>query len=292
MQYLADLAVTQAEETKAPLEVISVKMSKDTLLLNEEIFNGILEKGIVVNRAKSDVTASNGVVHFVNKNFFIKKRLPAPVYFDLADQPEFRKLTATFRKHTGLVVNLLKNQINDVTWEGPDAIGYLDGKAGTSTGGGWHGDFLELFRFRTGNIQNAVFKTPVIIKGRYKVWVNYRPQLPATKMPIVKVYFNDVAFPRLVNFSEYPTATANMQDERVLESLGFKHCMSPHDTNINSRLVGIIDVPTTGRHTIKFESLTTSTSQQTWIDVVEFRPIDMDQLLPKLQKGGDGIMAN
>ncbi len=290
LQYLADLAITQAEETKAPLEVISVKLSKDTLLLNEETYNGILEKGVVVNRAKSDVTASNGVVHSVNKNFFIKKRLPAPVYFDLADQPEFRKLTAIFRKHLGLTANLLQNQMSDVTWEGANTLTYLDGKAGSSTGGGWHGDLIEIFRFRDGYIQNVAFKTPVIIKGKYKVWVNYRPQ--ASKTPLVKVYFNDVALPRLINFLEYPAATANMQDERVLESLGYKHPMSPHDTNINSRLVGIIDVPTTGRHTIKFQSLTTGTGAQTWIDVVEFRPVDMDQVLPKLQKGGDGIMPN
>jgi uncharacterized surface protein with fasciclin (FAS1) repeats len=288
LQYLADLAITQAVETKAPLEVISVKLSKDTLLLNQEIFNGILEKGIVIKRIKSDVTASNGVLHSVNKNFFIKKRLPAPVYFDVADQPEFRKLTSIFRKHLGLTASLLQSQISDITWVGANPITYLDGKAGTSTGGGWHGDLLEIFRFRTGYIQDVVFKTPVIIKGKYKVWVNYRAQ--ASKVPLVKVYFNDVALPRLVNFLEYPTATVTVQDERVIESLGYKHCMSPHDTNINSRLVGVIDVPTTGRHSIKFESLTTGTGAQTWIDVVEFRPIEMDQIFPKLQKGGDGII--
>jgi uncharacterized surface protein with fasciclin (FAS1) repeats len=290
LQYLADLAVTQAEETKAPLEVISVKLSKDTLLLNEETYNGILEKGIVVNRPKSDVTASNGVLHSVDTNFFIKKRLAAPVYFDLADQPEFRKLTAIFRKHLGLTASLRQNQMSDVTWEGANSITYLDGKAGSSTGGGWHGDLIEIFRFRTGYIQNVIFKTPVIIKGKYKVWVNYRPQ--ASKTPLVKVYFNDAALPRLVNFLEYATRTTTVQDERVNESLGYKQPMSPLDTNINSRLVGIIDVPTTGRHTIKFESLTSGTGAQTWIDVVEFRPIDMDQIFPKLQKGGDGIMPN
>ncbi|MBP6181734.1 fasciclin domain-containing protein [Flavobacterium sp.] len=288
LQYLADLAITQAVETKAPLEVISLKLNKDTLLLNQEIFNGILEKGIVIKRIKSDVTASNGVLHSVNKNFFIKKRLPAPVYFDVADQPEFRKLTSIFRKHLGLTASLLQSQISDITWVGANAITYLDGKAGTSTGGGWHGDLLEIFRFRTGYIQDVVFKTPVIIKGKYKVWVNYRAQ--GSKVPLVKVYFNDVALPRLVNFLEYPTATVTVQDERVIESLGYKHCMSPHDTNINSRLVGVIDVPTTGRHSIKFESLTTGTGAQTWIDVVEFRPIEMDQIFPKLQKGGDGII--
>jgi uncharacterized surface protein with fasciclin (FAS1) repeats len=288
LQYLADLAVTQALETKAPLEVISVKLIKSDLWLNQEVYNGILEVGTHVDRVKSDITASNGVVHFVDTNFFIKKRVPAPVYFDLADQPEFRKLSSIFRKHLGLSASLMQAQMTDVTWEGANAITYLDGKAGSSTGGGWHGDLLEIFRFRTGYIQNIVFKTPVIIKGKYKVWVNYRPQ--TTKTPLVKVYFNDVALPKLVNFLEYPISPTTQPDERVLESQGYKRPMSPHDVNINSRLVGIIDVPTTGRHTIKFESLTAGTGAQTWIDVVEFRPIDMDQLFPKLQKGGDALV--
>ncbi|TDD95738.1 fasciclin domain-containing protein [Flavobacterium cellulosilyticum] len=286
--YLADLAVTPAVETKAPLEVISVKLSKDTLLLNQEVYNGILEKGVVVNREKSDGTASNGVLHFVNKNFFIKKRLPAPVYFDVADQPEFRKLTSIFRQHLGLTASLFQAEMSEVTWDGANRITYLDGKAGSSTGGGWHGDFLEILRFRTGYIQNVQFKTPVIIKGKYKVWVGYRPQ--TTKTPLVKVYFDGVELPKLINFLEYPTATANDQEERVLESQGYKHHVTPYDRNQNSRLCGVIDVPTTGRHVIKFESLTSNTGAQTWIDVVEFRPIDMDQLWPKLQSGGDGII--
>ncbi|HEX8014926.1 MAG TPA: fasciclin domain-containing protein, partial [Flavobacterium sp.] len=98
LQYLADLAVSPSLETKAPLEVISVKLATGKILLNEETFNGVLEKGIPVNRTGSDVTTSNGVVHTVEQNFFIKKRNPAPVYFDLGDQPEFRKLSAVFRK--------------------------------------------------------------------------------------------------------------------------------------------------------------------------------------------------
>ena len=44
LQYLADLAVTQSVETKAPLEVISVKLKTGNILLNEETFNGVLRK--------------------------------------------------------------------------------------------------------------------------------------------------------------------------------------------------------------------------------------------------------
>lgn len=284
LQYLADLAVTQSVETKAPLEVISVKLKTGNILLNEETFNGVLEPGIPVNRGLSDVTTSNGVVHFVNTNFFIKKRVPAPVYFDLGDQPEFRQLSAVFRK-PGNRASLAKTLFSNVTWDGTDVLTYDCSTKGSTSflDKGWHGDVIEIFRFRTGNTQNIAFKTPVIIKGKYKVWVSYRYQ--GTKQPTVKVYFDGVALPRLINFLEPGNTTLN---ERVLESQGYKNHIYPFTNRFNTRLCGIIDVPTTGRHTISFESLS-NPGAVAWMDVVEFRPIDMDQIYPRFQAGGDGF---
>ena len=46
---------------------------------------------------------------------------------------------------------------------------------------------------------------------------------------------------------------------------------------------------TTGRHTISFESLS-NPGDTAWMDVVEFRPIDMDQLHPRFQSQGDGFV--
>jgi len=284
LQYLADLAVSSSLETKAPLEVISVKLVTGNILLNEETFNGILEKGIPVNRAVSDATASNGVIHAVDTNFFIKKRVPAPVYFDLADQPEFRQLSSIFRK-PGNRVALAKSLFTQVTWDGTDVLTYDCSAKGSSAqlDKGWKGDVIEIFRFRTGNTQNIAFKTPVIIKGKYKVWVSYRYQL--TKQPTVKVYFNGVALPRLINFLEAGNTSLN---ERVLESQGYKNHIFPLTNRFNTRLCGIIDVPTTGRHTITFESLS-NPGAVCWMDVVEFRPIDMDQLYPRFAAGGEGF---
>ncbi len=55
-----------------------------------------------------------------------------------------------------------------------------------------------------------------------------------------------------------------------------------------SRLAGIVEVETTGRHKIKFVTTTGSGSggndADRW-DVVEFRPVDMDQIWPKFRSG-------
>jgi len=89
-----------------------------------------------------------------------------------------------------------------------------------------------------------------------------------------------------VNLLEYGNTSL---PERVLESQGYKRSVYPTTNRINCRLAGIIDVPTTGRHTLTLQSQS-SFSAQTWLDVAEFRPVDMDQLYPKFESGGAGLI--
>ncbi|WP_370476337.1 fasciclin domain-containing protein [Tamlana flava] len=286
LNYLADLAVTPALLTKAPLEVITVKLSADSLLVNEVTFNGIFEKGVEINRSLSDNTASNGVFHLMKDNFFIKKRFPAPVYFDVGDQPEIRQLSSVFRK-PGNSVSLKKSELSEVDWPDDQSLVYRAAAIGDGAylDRAWHGDVIELTRFRNGFTDPVTFTTPVIIKGKYKVWVSYRQN--GRSSPACEVSFNDIPFARRVNFTEYGNTDL---PERVLESQGYKRHIEPFTNRFNCRLVGIVDVPTTGRHKLKFEAVQDSRNGETWIDVVEFRPVDMDQLYPKFQSGGDGLI--
>ncbi|KJD31573.1 hypothetical protein PK35_14315 [Tamlana nanhaiensis] len=283
LNYLADLAVTPALLTQAPLEVISVKLAADSLLINEEVFNGVLEKGVEINREPSDETASNGVVHLVKDNYFIKKRLPQPVYFDLGDQPEFRQLSAVFRK-PGNYASLSDAELSSMSWEGSPSVTYSCPAIGDGNAAGWHGDLLDVLRLRDGYINNIEFTTPVIIKGQYKVWVSYRtnPRAPSS----ARAFFNDVPLSRLLNMQEYGDSGT---PERVLESQGYKRHIEPFSSRFNSRLMGIINVETTGRHTFRFQSLAYA-GGNSWFDVVEFRPVDMDQLYPKFESSGSGLI--
>ncbi|MFI0431443.1 fasciclin domain-containing protein [Mariniflexile sp. HMF6888] len=283
LNYLADLAVTPALLTKAPLEVISIKLAADTLLINEETFNGVLEKGFEIDRASSDETTSNGVVHVVKENYFIKKRLPAPVYFDLADQPEFRQLSSVFRV-PGMWASLSDAELADVTWEGSPSVTYSCFDLGSSSRPGWHGDVLDILRLRDGYINNIEFNTPVVIKGQYKVWISWRQNGRAPNS--VRAYFNDTQLARTFNMQEYGDSST---PERVLESQGYKRHISPFTSRYNCRLLGVINVETTGRHKFRLQSLAYA-GGNSWFDVVEFRPVDMDQLYPKFEAGGDGLI--
>ncbi len=281
LKYMADLVNNTAHSTKAPQEVIGVKLSRDTILINEQTFNGVLEKGVQLSRESSDVTTSNGVLHLVKGNFEIIKRFPAPVYFDVADQPEIRRLAAVFRI-PGQRASFAKEDLQYVDWEGPEEITYVqDTPGGGGVGFGYFGDVMEIFRLRDGWVNNISFTTPVIIKGRYKIWVSYRTAPNATTS--VEAYFNDELLSRTIDFSEYAKTE---QPERVIESQGYKVPSVTGTDRLNSRMLGIVEVETTGRHTIRFNSLVSS-GQQSWIDVVEFRPVEMDQLYPKLSYTGE-----
>ena len=283
LNYLADLVGTSTVLTKAPLEVIGIQLKRDSIVLNEETFNDVFEEGVAIDRSLSDITASNGALHFVDDNFFIKKRFPAPVYFDPADQPEFRQLSSVFRK-PGMSAALFRDELSEVNYEGGNYdLVYSAPEIGSRTGRGWHGDVLEIFRFRTGVINNLELTTPVIIKGQYKVWVSYRA---SSRQPRVKAFFNGQELPRIANFSEYGNTEL---PERVLESQGYKRHIHPYDDAFYSRLMGIINVETTGRHKIMLQSMDNS-GYWSWLDVIEFRPVDMDQLYPKFESGGDGLI--
>lgn len=282
LNYLADLVMTPVFETKVPLEVVSTKLIKETIYINREVFNGVLEEGVAIIRIPSDVTCSNGVLHFVDGNYEIKKREPLPVYFDLCNQSEFAANVANYRKLGGLTFGYGAAIFSQITWTGNQTY-ELKWVPNTNT---WNGDQLEVFRLRpgAGGQQNVTFTTPVIIKGRYKIWVSYRTNGSGSTQ--VKSFFDGVQLPRLINLREAannPSGT-NAIPDRVLESQGYKRCMYPFaSTSINSRLVGIVEVTTTGKH--KFTLHSDADGGQAWFDIVEFRPVDMDQIWPKFKAG-------
>ncbi|MFV8270856.1 fasciclin domain-containing protein [Flavobacterium sp. GT2N3] len=289
LSYLADFATTPVFITKAPLEVISSKLVKQDILLNEDVFNGILEKGVGIIRNSSDETSSNGVLHYVDGNFSIKKRLASPVYFDLCNQPEMAANVANYRKVGGVPFGFVYGGLSDVTWTGNKT--YL--MDWNPYGGAFNGDLFRIFRFRTGSggLNDVEFKTPVIIKGRYKIWVSYRQNSRGSSN--TKVFFDGVQTSRILNQKESPNDPSNLTTgivDRVLESQGYKRYIYPHvqADQLYSRLVGIVEVPTTGRHTIKFTTDACAGcggADADRLDMVELRPVEMDQIWPKFKKG-------
>jgi uncharacterized surface protein with fasciclin (FAS1) repeats len=288
LKYVADLVTESAHLTFAPLEVITIRMKSDSVLINEDIFYGKLEKGSPIDRINSDNTTGNGVYHLVESNFYIKVRFPIPVYWDVCDQPEIRKLTGIFRK-PGTNTFLSLGQLANVTWSTDTPIEYIC--AADEVQGRYliYSDYLNI-NLRTAVINWIEFTTPLIVKGKYKLWICTRNVVDPNRRPKFMVYFNGEALPNIV-------ATDNtlpkISDEE-LELQGFKrYNYDPNDstylTDSNgrfaSRLAGTVDVPTTGNHTIKFVVINNG-DKYLWLDMIQFIPSDLDQLWPRVDKSG------
>lgn len=293
LKYVADLIQSNAHLTMAPLEVITMKLKQDSVLINEDEYRGQIEKGAPVNRIKSDNTAANGVYHFVDGGFAIKTRLPYAVYWDVCDQPEIRKLPGIFRV-PGASADLELGQLANVTWSTDTPIHY------TCDAGGAQGQYLVhsdmmIINLRTAAINWIEFQTPLIVKGKYKLWICTRNVHDPNRRPIFLASFNGETLPNIIatdaTMERLPDEELLLQGFKrynydIADSLGY---LTDGGGRFASRLAGTIDVPTTGNHTIKFTVINNG-DKTLWLDMIHIVPYENDQLWPRV--GHDGTLVD
>jgi uncharacterized surface protein with fasciclin (FAS1) repeats len=304
LAYLTDLATITSHSTLAPLEVATSELNGQDLLINNLVFNGVLEPGAPLNRNVSDISATNGVLHSVQTNYKIKVRIPGAVYFDLGDQPEIKRTPGLYRSgRYPSGVNFLLGQLADVTWiyaggEGPSAVGYYfkyltTGPVPSSSEYYYGNDYIQpggRFRAGTNGMSSITFKTPLLVKGRYKVWVDYKR---GTSTNPTFVSIDGVTLPNVVNVND---GINDAESDAVLEAKGYKRYSESPLTPGNSsgggnghigRLAGTINIATTDRHNLTIFTPSSGGAAPISLDVVEFRPIDMpSQVYPKLGRDG------
>ena len=306
-RYIADVVSTTSIPTLAPLEVVTPSLDGQTVLLNDVVFNGNHERGIELDRTNSDITANNGVVHQAKGHFAIKIRVPVRVDFEPCDQPELRKLTTIFRKSTtataisgtGAGYTLARGFFADMNWfsitSTTSTVSYNCMPPTSTTYYGWHGDYLRIPEGNTSRNKWIEFKTPLLVKGKYKIWICYYRGKNSNNNPAFPslVEFDGEAMQRTFDFSEQkPVGTPS-----ELEALGYKQYTeaptdnSTPDRNNVGRLVGVVDVKTTDRHTVRLTFLHPSSTgqEQNWLDIIQFIPINDNQLRPIFGRDGSII---
>ncbi|MDB5205091.1 MAG: hypothetical protein JWR72_166 [Flavisolibacter sp.] len=303
-RYLADIVSTVSVTTLQPLEVVTPSLDGETVLLNDIFFNGNHEPGIPLARTQSDITASNGVVHTAASHFAVKLRVPIRIDFDVADQPELRKLTSVYRQATtanAIVANgggtfFARGTFADITSFSSNAtatpyVSYCAMPVTNTTYYGWRADYLRPGMGNTTRSLWVEFRTPLLVKGRYKLWVCYYRGRASTNNPAFpnRVDFDGQPMQRTFDFSEQkPSGTPG-----ELEALGYKQYTEAPLTNtapdINNvgRLVGTVDVQTTNRHTIRITFLANSSGQElNYLDMFQFIPVNDNQLRPIFARDG------
>lgn len=280
IRFLSDIVSAPSHTTLAPLEVITSKLVGQQVLLNEDVFNGVTEPGIPLDRNNSDVAANNGALHAALGNVRIKVRNPVPVYWDVADQPELRKLVSVFRKPGQVQEFSDPDQFSGIKWSG-GTIKY-NVTATSSTDYYYYYDFISLYN-RISVTPWIEFTTPFLVKGKYKVWVCFR----RARQQTIQVQIDGQAMPKLVNVADYyPSA----QDDDNAEAAGYKRFMVTAASNTNhvGRLVGTVEILTSEQHKIRFVALTdASGSANTFnLDMVHFIPVDEEQKWPRFNRDG------
>ncbi|MBK7100126.1 MAG: fasciclin domain-containing protein [Sphingobacteriales bacterium] len=312
--YLEDVAGLGTLYTLAPKEIVNTKLMRTKVLLNDAVFNGIYEPGAELNRAQSDVTASNGVLHESLHTFSIMLRVQVPVYFDVATSPEL--LTALGSSYRNAGKPLVENGApiaNSISFENYTVLTIGSNKYDYTTSTGVtrayaNGDWLNL-SVCTNNAARVKYfdlKTPYLVKGRYKVWICYAQNSSA---PDFQVVFNpgkedEQILPNIVFFSQYLTASGVANNlaglgsdnaDNLMLAQGYKRYMATvgdynpggvvggikpkfgNDGHANvGRLAGTIDVETTDRHIIRLKTVsgTKCASNSVWLDMIQFIPAD------------------
>lgn len=314
LEYVADLLVVSSLETLVKNQVItftrSISNSKTQILLNELKLGQTTEPGIPLDRESqySDWTCSNGVIQKINGNTQIKVRSAYRIYWDIAEQPEIMALR-NFRK-PGCAVDYNPGDLSEINWKYksgtplaqqqihyycgtvPQNIAAFDEKSQYV-----YADYLRL-NLDLGAIQWMELKTPVLIGSEegttYKVWICYRRELECYVKTTFKQEGKDnQIMPYIFDMSLYTLASTYSAPE-VAELEGWKmYNAKKFSSVVISRLLGNIKVYTTGRHTLRLEPTTSRrVGQLGSIDMIQFIPVDDNQLWPRVDMKGNWIDSN
>ena len=294
VKYLADIVIASSHATLAPLEVVTDKLVDNTkVLINDDEYSTITgtvhEPGVRLDPVNSDVSATNGVVHRTLGHLSIKVRQPFPVYWDLCStQPELTRLSSVYRKKTYLFDYGDGNTFKDIKWE-KSCLKY---RAGVN---GYLGDYWEMgLGTSSSNTDNlgkcdanswVSFTTPLLVKGKYKVWFCYYTQ--NSTVSAVQASFDSIPLTSaLIQFNQ-KISSVDPTQEATLAAIGWKWWagVAKKAGSTAGRMVGIIDVKVTGRHTIRFDLVSGSNSDCNF-DMVHFIPVNMNQTSPRFNPDG------
>lgn len=318
--YTPDIISSPAIYTLAPKEIITTKFSGQKILLNEDEFNGVVEPGVEINRTYSDVTAANGVAHEVKKPFSIKVRVQTAVYFDVSDHadlranPKWRGAAAgtipLYANGLSTVNGLLFSDLAKVT----QGSNYERVIVPNATRKYAYNDFFNLsMGVSTARIQYIDIRTPMLVKGKYKVWICYA-QNGSSNLFQVGVDVGrpgEQILPNLVDFRQYlgssgitSTTAALPSADALMLTNGFKRYMATTadvsgttkgEISVNGtgwdqligRLAGTADIQTTDRHWIRLTVVSNAgSSNATYLDMIHFIPVDADQNYPRFSTSG------
>ena len=290
LAYVADMSLTSAELTLAPNQVITFKTDKDSLILNEYKSLTTFEAGVLVdkNSDNTDLSCSNGVLIDLVGYIQPVKRGAEAIYWELTEQPEIKKLKEYRKK--GKWVTFSPGELSELSFGGKNnpTITYNVSSSYAEQGGQYvNYDYFEI-PMRPTLLQWMEIKTPVLTEGVYNIWICWRRGGNNNKF---KTTFKqegkeDQVLPNVFDLGEYFNTSATPE---VNLNNGMKqYNAKAKNSVVCSRNCGAVKVEYTGRHTIRIDALS-GNSQAAWWDMIQFIPVEQNQLWPRFDIEGNAI---
>jgi len=289
LAYAADLSVSSAELTLAKNQAITIKTKDSTLILNEYQSMTKFEAGVKVNKNSewTDMSCSNGVLIDLEGYIQPVKRGAEAVYWEVSDQPEIKK-SSLYRK-AGAVLTFKPGELSELNFGGKNnpTVNYRVMSAFNNTTQYVNMDYLGV-NFYPNIVQWMELKTPVLTEGVYNVWICWRRM--GTNQNFKTTFKqdgkDDQLLPNVVNFSEYfnTTNTPEVNLNSGMKRYNAKQVASA----CCSRNCGAIKVEYTGRHTLRLDAIG-GTNNEVPIDMIQFIPVEQDQLWPRFDIKGNSI---
>ena len=292
LKFLGDIITQVTHETLLPQEVISIRLIEQDIMINEDEFNGILEKGVRINRPGSDNAATNGVWHEASGHYRVKFRKPTALFWDVSAFEEIKKLPAFYRKANYNFTRATEadNPIKDHYWgwgplAGTNVLSYIYSTSSSITNFACNNDVNMLPLGLPNRPTWWEMRTPPIIKGKYKVWICYRAQKQSSSSnQLCQVEVNGQLMQRTMNFTENRPAGTDAE----LEAIGWKRYIENTTNLFAARQVGVIEFKTTQQQIIRITPLV-GTQNNNNLDMIHFIPIDENQILPRFRPDGSMI---
>lgn len=289
LAYVADLTLSSAELSIATNQVITFKNNKDSLILNEYQSLTKFEKGVTVNKLSewTDMSCYNGVMVDLNGYIQPVKRGPEAIYWDMADQPEIKKLKE-YRK-PGAWVSFKPGELSELNFGGKNnpTVTYSVNSAYGLLLQHVNYDHLDV-PFYPNIVQWMEIKTPVLTEGVYNVWFCWRRtgQNNKFKTTFKQEGMEAQPLPNVFDLGEYfaDKATAEVNLNNGMKQYNAKYTNSV----FCSRNCGAIKVDYTGRHILRMDALS-GTSQAIQFDMIQFIPVDQNQLWPRFDVEGNAV---
>lgn len=290
LAYVADLSMSSAELSIATNQVITFKTKKDSLILNEYQSLTKFEKGVTVNKASewTDLSCYNGVMIDIDGYIQPVKRGAEAIYWELTEQPEIKKLKE-YRKR-GAWVTFKPGELSELQFGGKNnpTITYNVSSSYSEQGGQYvNYDYFEI-PMRPTLLQWMEIKTPVLTEGIYNVWICWRRggNNNKFKTTFMQAGKEDQVLPNVFDLGEYFNTSATPE---VNLNNGMKqYNAKAKNSVVCSRNCGAVKVEYTGRHTIRIDALS-GNSQASWWDMIQFIPVDQNQLWPRFDIEGNAI---